>query len=227
MEHHEIRGDVRAKTIVVIEGYDGSGKTTLARGLQGYFNDRGMSCLTVGRTLSSSSKQVDALTRIILDSDGGIDRLTVCGDMYVRLARTYERVELVRQADSDVVLLDRYIPYDMSRLPSVVLKENVHLFEAASATLPVDLVVHLTGRFETLWSRVLSRPETMSAKERLGEEANRAGFLRLESVFRDYSFVGPTYAVNCEDHVDEVLNSVVSILTSTSLPLTKPFQNEG
>jgi thymidylate kinase len=61
--------------IVAIEGYDGSGKTTLTRELITSINRWGIRCMEVGRSAENSSSHVAAMTAVIKSSDGGPDTL--------------------------------------------------------------------------------------------------------------------------------------------------------
>lgn len=195
--------------VVVVEGYDGSGKTTVMRNLAGVLESRGFRCAQVGRGSEDANSHVAAMTAVIKQSDGGVDPLPPLADMFLRLARLHTRVDLVTALDCDVALLDRFLLYDLSRIPVDLRIPWQALFEQVAAALQVHLTVHLTASFELLWSRVSScPPEDLSPKEARGRDHNHQGYLELERVLTEQDHYQRVEVVDCGQSIEAVTDAV-------------------
>jgi thymidylate kinase len=130
--------------------YDGAGKTTLAKGLLSAFDARGLRAIEVGRSGANSNTAVSTLTDLIKSSDGGEAALDPVADVFVRLARPHELIKLILEADADIIVLDRFVAYDLSRVDSQLRDSYVGLFEAALARFQLDMTIFLNAPFELL-----------------------------------------------------------------------------
>lgn len=168
-----------APLFVSIDGFDGAGKSTLAAGLEAALTRRGVRVAVVDRTLPRSTPTIDALAHAIKRSDGGIEPLDPLSDALLRAACGRERLAVGADADVDVVLLDRWLAWDLSRtddeayaLTRTVFAEIVrHAGDLLAILLDID--------FETAWARVERRGGTLSPRELLGPDHNRALHARL------------------------------------------------
>lgn len=205
--------------VVAIEGYDGSGKTTLVRGLTDVLESRGHRCAQVGRGGEDASSYVSAMTSLIKNSDGGQNSLSPMADMFLRLARLHARIELVGALDCDVVLLDRFLLYDLSRIPAELRVSCEPLFYQVAAALPIDLTVYLAASFELIWGRISSRsPEELSPKEDRGREYNRLSHMEFERVIVDQKYYRRVEVVDAS----QTIETVVGIVAATILALSRP-----
>lgn len=201
--------------IIAIDGFDGSGKTTLARGLVAELNGRRQTCQILGRREADSNATIAALTSLVLASDGDSSPLSPDGSAHVRLARLYERAAMARKSSADVVLLDRWIPSDLSRLPHGVVAQYLDMFRVAHRAAGVHLTLRLCLDFDTAWSRIASRPQVdLSPAERRGRAHNRVLFDRLATVW-DQSWVAPTARIDTSKEpslaVTESLNAIAGL----------------
>lgn len=201
-----LNGDTRP-LVVAVEGYDGAGKTTLTKGLLNAFETQGSRAIEVGRSVANSNTAISTLTDLIKSSDGGEAALDPAADVFVRLARTHERIKLILETDADVIVLDRFVVYDLSRLNAQLGVSYTDLFEAALGRFELDMTIFLNAPFELLWSRVVGRgTDTMSAKEKRGIEHNRIGYDSLVRTMAWWSETKPVLVLDCTLDVESVLS---------------------
>lgn len=164
---------------VSVDGFDGAGKSTLVAGLARALSRRGALIAVVDRTLPQSTPQIDSLARAIKRSDGGIQPLDELTDALVRAACARERVAVGRAADADVVLLDRWLLWDLSRTTDRAYATTREIFaeivNGTGALVPLLLDID----FETAWARVAQRGTALSPRELLGADHNRTLHDRL------------------------------------------------
>ena len=89
--------------ILLFEGYDGSGKSTLIDNYVNFLKRNGKSVFLVGRDLNTG---INYLTKIIRDKDLIIDPTT---EILVRLARENERIAILKEERfrHDYIIFDR------------------------------------------------------------------------------------------------------------------------
>ena len=164
---------------VSVDGFDGAGKSTLVAGLSRDLSRRGVTVAVIDRTLPQSTPQIDALARAIKRSDGGIQPLDELTDALVRAACGHERITVGRAADADVVLLDRWLLWDLRRTTDRAYATTRRIFaeivDGAGTLVPLLLDID----FETAWARVTQRGTALSPRELLGADHNRALHGRL------------------------------------------------
>lgn len=192
--------------VIAVEGYDGAGKTTLTQGLLWALRSRGLQVIEVGRSATNSNDATESLTKIIKASDGGDAPLDPRADIFVRLARIHERINLILDAQADIVLLDRFIAYDLSRIDKRLIESYGGLFHEALGRIRLDLTVFLSAPFDLLWSRVVGRgSEMMSAKEMRGKEHNRSGYDELIGTMAQWATTNSVSEIDCSVDADRVL----------------------
>jgi thymidylate kinase len=197
-------GEFRA-TFVAIDGFDGSGKTTLATGLQDYFTLRGMSCVLIGRRLADSDTVTNSLTDLVLSSDGGGIPTDEDANAHIRLARLHQRSALAQAADVNYVFFDRWIASDLSRLALPTAERHAPSFANIHHSLPIDITVRLVVDFPTAWQRINARGSAeLSPSEKRGEARNRILFEQLNVVW-DRNWIGPVMSVGSTQSPDDVL----------------------
>ena len=192
---------------IVVDGYDGSGKTTLSNALSSFLTEIGVSNQTVGRRLATSNGYVDAMTNSIVTSDGGRDGLSSKADLFLRIARTYERINLAKAHPTTVTIFDRLVPYDLSMVtPEFRTPPVLETFREVMEELGPCLIVHLTGSFDVMWRRVERRAEEdRSPKELLGYDHNFAKFTALEQVLQQNPLFTDVLRIDCEASVQETV----------------------
>ncbi|MBF4633436.1 hypothetical protein ITJ38_03360 [Agreia pratensis] len=177
-------GGANSQVRIAIDGFDGSGKTTLAHGIEQACASSKISCQVIGRKANNSSAPIGALTDLILQSDGRLRPLTPSADAHIRLARLHERIALADNSVAQVVIFDRWIPSDLSRISDATKTTHEADFELASELANIDVLMMLRTSFDTAWNRIEARSNSMSPGERLGRTHNESLFERLELMFR-------------------------------------------
>lgn len=177
-----------SRKILLFEGYDGSGKTTLIENFEKFLREKGLTCLLVGRDYNSP---INTITEIIKDKESEINPTS---EILLRLARETERVKILNQelANYNYIILDRSI---VSAISWVKFYEQT--FNKYSEI--VSEIVNLIGNchlvycylpFEDTWTRVNSRTaeKPLSKKEEKGKETNKKMFNALRETFLNFNF---------------------------------------
>jgi thymidylate kinase len=197
--------DASRATFVAIDGFDGSGKTTLTTGLRDYFTSQGSSCVLIGRRLADSDEVTDALTNLILSSDGAGDATDEDANAHIRLARLHQRIALARVADVDYVFFDRWIASDLSRLALATAERHASSFLHVHQAVPIDMTVRLVVDFATAWHRINARDSNeLSPSEKRGEARNQMLFNQLDTIW-DRNWIEPVISVGSTQPPEEVL----------------------
>jgi len=173
--------------ILLFEGSDGSGKTTLIENFKTFLTKSGKNFLLVGRDYN---KSITTITQIIQDKESEINTTT---EILLRLAREAERIKVVNQQlnNYDYIILDRsFISatswvkyYDHSpKTYSDIVSEIVHSIGSCE-------LVYCFLPFDEAWTRTTSRTDKpLSKKEEKGKEENEKIFNALRQTFLDFNF---------------------------------------
>jgi thymidylate kinase len=94
------------KIVVAFEGIDGAGKSSLADCARRLCQQHGRPFTAVGRREASANPLVGRLTQLIRDET---DALTPRADVFLRIARDYQRASLTAAVPSGLVVLDRFV----------------------------------------------------------------------------------------------------------------------
>lgn len=169
---------------VAIEGFDGSGKTTLVQGLIAHGREIGVACQAIGRKGISATPYIAEITENILRWDAGEVTVGTDENARARLRRASARIELADASRVKFLLFDRWLPSDLSRLSADAQKTYVEAFTTLHREAAIDLTVYLAADFEVLWERIAARPEEeCSPSELLGFEHMQELYLRYTKVW--------------------------------------------
>ncbi len=149
------------KTVIAIEGIDGSGKSSLARHIQALCQTRKVPCTRVGRRSGYVTPLIAKLTRMLGEETRN---LTTRAEICLRLAREHQRARLVERAPDGIVVLNRYV---------ITLLSLARLYECDSDFLREELGTLVRGArldatlfircpFEDAWARVTERNPRLS-----------------------------------------------------------------
>jgi dTMP kinase len=94
------------KTVLAVEGIDGSGKTTLVAFARKLCEEHGLPFTSIGRGVSSANPLIGRLTRFLQEEITG---LTPRADTFLRIARDYQRACLAALVPEGLVILDRFV----------------------------------------------------------------------------------------------------------------------
>src|SRR5690606_26656131 len=169
--------------LIIVEGYDGSGKSSLVDGLR-----RSLGPQTDVRSIGRKDEpRLKPISELIEDEHSQLERDT---EMLLRIALETQRQHLVRRAlqVSGVVILDRgmlslrawldYYDIPHGAFEELLNKLQNSVFDANYVFCQAD--------FETCWSRVENAERRGSKKERLGKDRNRTFYDQYNAVVSDF-----------------------------------------
>ncbi|WP_181954341.1 dTMP kinase [Kocuria coralli] len=176
----------RAGKVVVFEGYDGSGKSTLISELRRRLPNA--SIRVVGR--KAESQLVD-IAKILERED---QRPDPNAEILLRIAVEFERLGIVSESlqHNDIVVCDRgfvslvswldYLGVERAAFESLLVQLGDYYQSALTLVCEAD--------FETCWTRSSQR-EQLSRKDRLGKEVNRRYFEQYDANIHAYAASNP------------------------------------
>lgn len=177
--------------VLAVEGGDGTGKTTLANSLKEICGYQGYRCQVIGKTIANSNQAVANITQLIREGKdtNSNSRLTPEADIYLRIAREYERVSLAQSSDADIVLFDRFVVSTMSWAYMADLHQRgiKQILINLATQVELKATIFCSCPFELAWERVMERArldvQALSPKEKRGHEYNRNLFRYLKQEF--------------------------------------------
>jgi thymidylate kinase len=198
------------KIVVAIEGVDGSGKSSLASFIQRLCQEHGQSCSLIGRRAGYITPAIAKLSQVLREE---VRALTPQADLFLRIAREYQRAHVAALAPQGIVLLDRFVltvlslarvyGHDADPL-TPFLREIV-----ARADLRATLFVHCP--FEVAYHRVKNRRPDSSTRHR-GEAMLRRVADFMADDFQRGLFTGQQWPVDNSKSLAEGQEQVASYL---------------
>lgn len=199
------------KALLLFEGTDGSGKTTLINSLISHLNNGENSCQIICKDDIEPAKEI---TQIYQKRQ--VDELT---EIYLRIAREFAKIEAIDYT-KDFVIVDRAIV-------SLVSTIQIYNFATNEFKQAIEQIVNGYSNFYTIFcippfevarkrieKRVITEGKSLSKKELKGFEYNRKIYEMLESLAQDASITGKEI-LGVDTHLnteDECLNLVVDFL---------------
>jgi thymidylate kinase len=169
------------KIVVAIEGVDGAGKTSLAHYIQELCRQRGLSCALIGRRTGQVTPTIVKLTRLLREE---VSNLAPHADIFVRLAREYQRAHLASCSPPGIVVLDRFVltVLSMARIYGHEIDALLPQFREIVARADLHATVFVHCPFETAWARVQERNQGLTPARSRGEKLLRrvADFLAAD-----------------------------------------------
>ncbi|HLN29992.1 MAG TPA: hypothetical protein VK395_19780 [Gemmataceae bacterium] len=168
------------KIVLAIEGMDGSGKSSLARFIQSLCEQHQCRCTAIGRRSCTISPAVVKLTEILREE---VRNLTPQADIFVRLAREYQRAHLAASAPRGVVVLDRFVLTILSliRIHGQDAELLTPLLREITMRANLHATIFVQCPFETATSRVKERRQRLPSGSKSEILLRRvAGYLEEE-----------------------------------------------
>ncbi len=163
------------KIVLAIEGMDGSGKSSLARSIRSLSEQHGRRCTRIGRRTGMVTSTVVKLTQLLREE---VRDLTPQSDVFLRMAREYQRAHLAAAAPQGIVVLDRFVItiLSLARLHGLAIETLMPLLKEISLRADLHATVFVHCPFDVAMSRVQERNHGMppgheneTLRRRLGE----------------------------------------------------------
>jgi thymidylate kinase len=183
------------KIVLAFEGTDGAGKSTLVATAKKLCEQHGRRFAAVGRREVSASPLVARLTRVLHEDPGP---LLPHADVFVRIAREYQRAALAAAVSSDVVVLDRFVlgVLALARFYGHDVDPILHILKDIAARAHLYATVLVQCPFELAASRVQERNKGSLLRVLGDERAQRRLCELMEEDFRRGLLTGQQWPVD-------------------------------
>src|SRR5262249_39667358 len=154
------------KVVVAIEGIDGSGKSSLARFVERLCQRFHRTCCRIGRRTGHTSGTIVKFTQLLNEE---MSRLAPGAEVFLRLAREYQRAHVAAQVPQGIVILDRFVVsiLTMARLHQLDDQALLPLLRRTAAQAGLHATLYIQCPFETAWDRVRQRHPGLSSTFRI------------------------------------------------------------
>ncbi len=144
------------KIVLAIEGMDGSGKSSLARYIEELSEQHKRRCTRIGRRNATVSSTVFKLTQLLREE---VREMTPQTDIFIRIAREFQRAHTAASAPPGIVVLDRFVLtiLALARLHGFDVQTVLPLLREITARADLHATVFVHCPFETATSRVKER----------------------------------------------------------------------
>src|SRR5438552_427025 len=183
------------KIVIAIEGIDGAGKSSMARLTEELCARYDRRFTRIGRRTGYINPAITKLTHVLGRESA---HLTLQADLFIRLAREYQRAHLASTVSSGIVLLDRFV-LSVLALARINNQEvdliSKHLKEI---TLRADLhaTVFVDCPFEVAWARVVDRSGGLATATERGERLMRRMAEYMGEYYHQGLLTGQQWTVN-------------------------------
>lgn len=183
------------KTMIAIEGADGSGKTLLVQYAESLCNELGCPFRCIGR-----ENGVAGYLSTLLNEES--KQLTPFADALIRVAREHERALEATRCSSGIVILDRFVLSILSRVRqhNLIVPWFMEVLRDITKLAGLHATILVRCPFDVAWERTVSRvasgEKQMSPKERLGADFNRKLVGYIENDFNAGELTGDRWVVN-------------------------------
>ena len=146
------------KIVLAIEGMDGAGKTSLARYIQSLCEQHGCQCTPIGRRNGTVSSTVVKLTQLLREE---VLEMTPQADIFVRIAREYQRAHSAASAPPGIVVIDRFVLtiLSLARLHGFDVEMVSPLLREITTRADLHATIFVHCPFEVATSRVKERSQ--------------------------------------------------------------------
>jgi thymidylate kinase len=146
------------KIVLALEGIDGAGKSTLADFTRRLCEQQGQPLTAVGRRAATASPLVGRLTRLLQEETAA---LTPRADVFLRIAREYQRASLAALVPEGVVVLDRFVlsTLALARVRNLAIDAVLPILEDVAARGHLFATVFVKCPWEEAWRRAGERKD--------------------------------------------------------------------
>ncbi len=199
------------KYVLAVEGIDGSGKTTVVRGLATLCAARSIPYTLIGRRPDDASPVVSAFTDL-LRTHG--NEFSVETDLMVRVAREYQRAVEAAHVASGLVVLDRFVLSVLARAQAEqVLAIPVDLLLTRAIHMArLDGTLFIRCDFANAWARITRGAAPLAFKETRGEDYNRTFATQHDHVFRTSQLAASRIEVENSGELSALMQNVSQVM---------------
>jgi thymidylate kinase len=199
------------KIVIAIEGADGSGKSSMARLTEELCDRYGQEFTRIGRRTGYVNRAVTKLTHILGRESAN---LTPQADLFVRLAREYQRAHLASTVSSGIVLLDRFV---LSVLAVARINgQDVDLISSHLKEIALRADLHATVfvqcPFEVAWSRVLDRSLGLATTMERGQRLMQRMAKYMEEDYHRGILTGQQWTIDNSKTLDDSTEQLIEYL---------------
>jgi thymidylate kinase len=150
------------KIVVALEGVHGAGKSALAGSIAALCEQHGQQCSRVGRRTGYTTAAVGRLTQLLREE---ARHLTPHAEIFVRVAREYQRAHLAAAAPPGVVVLDRFVLsiLALARVHGCDVDLLTDVLKETAARADLRATIFVKCPYEVAWSRVEQRLQALSS----------------------------------------------------------------
>jgi thymidylate kinase len=183
------------KIVVALEGVHGAGKSSVARFIEELCEQHGQQYSRVGRRGGYSCPPVGRLTQLLGKE---ARHLTPHADIFVRVAREYQRAHLAASAPPGVVVVERFVLsiLALARVHGLDVDLLGHLLKDMAARADLHATILVKCPFEIAWSRMDQRLQSLSSTMIRGERILRPMAEFLEEDFSRGILTGQQWLVD-------------------------------
>jgi thymidylate kinase len=144
------------KIVLAFEGIDGAGKSSLAAFTRELCTHHGLPFTGIGRREDTADAPVGRLTRLLQEETAA---LTPRADLFLRIARDYQRARLAALAPAGVVVLDRFVlsALALARFRGLEAATVLPILEDVAARGHLFATLFVKCSAEQAWWRVQAR----------------------------------------------------------------------
>jgi thymidylate kinase len=202
---------MRQKIVLAFEGIDGAGKSSLVEFTQRLCEQYGRPCTTVGRGGKSAGPLVARFTRLLQEET---DALTPRSDIFLRVAREYQRASLAALVPAGVVVLDRFIlsTLALARMRQLDIGPVLPILEDVAARSHLYATVFVKCPWREAWRRVHQRRPRPTADGNSGQSFGRKVSQVLEQDFHDGILTRKQWLVDNSQSLEAAQEQVAAYL---------------
>ncbi len=199
------------KIVLAVEGTDGAGKSSLATYVKDLCAEHDRACTLVGRQTGFVSPVVAKLSRLLREETRA---LAPRADVFVRIAREYQRAHLAAVAPPGVVLLDRFVltVLSLARIHGYEVDLITRLLQDITARADLFATIFVQCPFEVARSRVSSRNQAGVQVRQRGERLLRRVAEFMEEDFHRGLLTGQQWLVDNSRALENGEEQVASYL---------------
>jgi thymidylate kinase len=190
------------KIVLAFEGADGAGKSTLVSAAKQRCDEFGRQFTAVGRREGSASPTVARLSKVLHEDAGP---LLPQADVFVRIAREFQRAALAAAVPTGVVVLDRFVLsiLGLARYYGHDADPIAHILKDITARAHLFATVLVQCPFELAASRVQQRDKGSLLRVVGDERAHRRLAELIEEEFRRGILTGQQWPVDGSGELQE------------------------